>query len=173
MKEHFTPALVLDLDDSGELDRIVHLYTKALGKIRAKAKSIRKITSKQTGHLQPLNFVRIRLVEKNGFQVADAVFTKQLERTKGAIDLLQFIKEMTFELQPDKKLWVIIKKSFADLKAKKFSYKPLLETLGFDPKFATCNTCAKNSVIYFSIKEQVFLCKNCSSKISKNELILI
>lgn len=174
MTEYFTSALVLDTEDSAELDKTIYLYTKELGKVVAKAKSIRKITSKLAGHLQPLNFVRVRLVKKNGFQVTDALTISRVKFSQEALAVLQFIKEMTFELQPDKNLWFLIKKTFQDLRDnKKISYQPLLKALGFAPDFARCHVCASKFVAYFSKTEQVFLCRRCSSKVPKDEIILI
>ena len=174
MLEHFTNALVLDIEDSGELDKTVYLFTKELGKVKAKAKSARKITSKLSGHLQPLNFVKVRLVEKNGFQITDALVLDRVKVCETALAVLEFIKEMTYELQPDKNLWILIKKTFQNLKNnKKISYRPLIEALGFAPNFALCNVCDSKYVVYFSKTEQVFLCEKCASKVDKNELILM
>ena len=186
MNEYITDALVLDIEDSGDLDQLIYFYTPTLGKIRAKAKSIRKITSKLAGHLQPLSISKVRLVEKNGFQVVDAILIRQIEKSSEAIALLQFIKEMTFEGNQDKKLWLTLKKSFEDLKSrreagtpteasglKKFSFKPLLNVLGFATDYATCNVCKNKKVDYFSTKEHLFLCAKCIGKIPKNEVVLI
>jgi len=163
MIEYLSKALVLDVENIGELDKLVYLYTEKLGKVVARAKSIRKITSKLTGHLQPFNFVRVRLVEKNGFQVVDALAFNKVEISDVALTALQFIKDMTFELQPDKQLWLTIKKSFDNLKKnKKFFYKPLLKVLGFSPDFSRCNVCDSKFVAYFSKTEQVFLCSKCA-----------
>ena len=65
MQEHFTEALVLDKEILGELDYRVFLYTQQLGKIAAKVRSGRRITSKLAPHLEPLNFIQARLIEKN------------------------------------------------------------------------------------------------------------
>ncbi len=175
MTEYFTDALVLDQEMSGEFDKIVYLYTKDFGKIAARAKSLRKITSKLAGHLEPLNFVKVRLVEKNGFQIVDALATVKFKKTTANLEACHFIKEMTFELQPDKKLWLVIKKNFKDFKGVKFSYKSLLEVLGFSSTFAKCQICNKKSIAYFLIPDTVFLCRSCAnnSKINKNELIYI
>jgi len=174
MTEYFTSALVLDTEDSAEFDKSIYLYTKELGKVVAKAKSIRKITSKLAGHLQPLNFVRIRLVEKNGFQITDALDLERIKPSQQALAVLQFIKEMTFELQPDKNFWSIIKKTFQDLKNnKEISYRPLIKVLGFAPDFSRCNVCDSKFVAYFSKTEQVFLCRRCGLKVPQDEVILI
>lgn len=163
MKEYMVDALVLDREDLNDQDRLIYFYTPHLGKVVAKAKSIRKITSKLAGQLEPLSISKIRLVEKNGFQVVDAILVRRLEKSPEAILLVQFIKDMTVESQSDKKLWLTIKKSFDDLKNKNFSWKPILEVIGFAPDFASCNICRKKPVRYFSVKEQVFLCSDCGS----------
>jgi recombinational DNA repair protein (RecF pathway) len=93
---------------------------------------------------------------------------------------------MTFELQPDRKFWLLVRKIIQGIKNnKKFSYRPLLEALGFDPKFARCSLCGNKFVSYFSKSEQVFLCRRCALphnvhgdalrglKVDKNELVLI
>jgi len=173
MIEYFTKALVLDQENSGEFDKLIFLYTEDLGKVVAKARSIRKITSKLASQLEPLNFVRSRLVEKNGFQVVDALAFNKVKVSQPALELVRFIKEMTFELQPDRKFWLLIRRTFQNLKNnKKFSYEPLLKALGFAPDFARCSACASKFVAYFSKTEQVFLCQRCASKAPKDELIL-
>ncbi len=174
MIEYLTNALVLEAEDSGEFDKIIYLYSKDLGKVRAKAKSARKITSKLAGHLQPLNFVKIRLVEKNGLQITDALVLDRVKISEVALAVLDFIKEMTYEFQRDKNLWLLIKKTFQDLKNnKKISYKPLLKGLGFAFDFSCCHVCGAKSVAYFSKSEQVFLCDKCALKVDKNELVLV
>ena len=52
-----TEAIILRQRKLGEADRILTLYTPALGKLDAKAKGVRKTTSRLSGHLQPLNRV--------------------------------------------------------------------------------------------------------------------
>ncbi|MBI2515127.1 DNA repair protein RecO [Candidatus Wolfebacteria bacterium] len=173
MKECLTDAFVLDAEDSGEFDRILYLYTRDLGKIIAKAKSSRKITSKLAGHLEPLSLSKVRLVEKNGTQITDAILLRQIENTPAAVKLFQFIKEMTYEFQTDKKLWLTIKKAVEGLKGEKGDYKPLLNILGFSPEFAECGLCKIKKPLFFSPKEQIFFCHSCAFKISPNELILV
>ena len=69
MKEYFTEAFILDIQEKGEFDSLITLYTRDFGKIMAKAKSIKKIVSKSAGHLQPLNFANVRLIEKTVFRL--------------------------------------------------------------------------------------------------------
>ncbi len=169
MIEYSTKALVLDAENINELDKLVYLYTEELGKIVAKAKSARKITSKLAAYLEPLNFIRVRLVEKNGFQIVDALNFGRITVSPQNLAISRFIKEMTVEFQPDKKLWRFIRQSAK----RNFSYRPLLKIFGFDPDFARCHICDGRHVIYFFKKDQIFFCRQCSSKIPKDDVILI
>lgn len=191
MTEYFTEALVIDKKTNGELDGLVVLYAQNLGKVTVKAKSIKKITSKLSGHLEPLNLVSIRLVEKErlpagrqGFQVVDALTmnnNSHLRKDKliysQSIKLLQFVEAMTFDLQPDARFYLAIKKileHFVEYKNhQKMIYSHLLRILGFDPKFALCTICRNGNINFFHTADNIFLCAKCSSKISESELILI
>src|SRR5207244_7314877 len=48
-----TPAVILKRMDLGEADRIVTLFSRDEGKIRAVAKGVRRTTSRVAGHLEP------------------------------------------------------------------------------------------------------------------------
>src|SRR3989344_9497714 len=73
MQEYVSEAVVLDKMSQGDLDNRFFLFTKRFGKLVAKAKSGRKITSKLSPHLEPGNVSFVRLIEKNGLQVGDAL----------------------------------------------------------------------------------------------------
>ncbi len=188
MLEHYTEAFVLDNKGNGELDAIITLYTRDFGKVIAKAKSARKMTSKLNGHLQPLNFVNCRLVEKEhlpagrqGFQIVDAlsiddynpVFKKNSEALKKFLNIARFINEMTFELHEDRRLWLAIKKIMNSDIDEKIIYLSLLKILGFDPEHATCAFCGDLPVGYFFKPDHNFLCAKCAGKVNKNEVLLI
>lgn len=196
MLEHYTEAFVFNNKTSKEIDAVVSLYTRDFGKVIAKVKSARKITSKLNGHLQPLNFVNARLIEKNflldgrqGFQIVDALsvdgayFKKSFEESEKLLNIAEFINEMTFELHQDLRLWQAIKKIFSvDLAGleEKIIYRGLLKILGFDPEHASCvaylptgKVCGNSQTDYFSKIEHIFLCAGCIGKIDKNQLLLI
>ncbi|HTO53122.1 MAG TPA: DNA repair protein RecO [Myxococcota bacterium] len=61
--EHRTRALVLRTFDQGESDRVVHLYTEALGRISAIAKGARRSKRRFPGTLEILSLVDVRLVD--------------------------------------------------------------------------------------------------------------
>ncbi len=49
--------------DWGEADRLLWLYTRELGKVRALAKGVRKMRSRKAGHLEPFTRVQLLLAE--------------------------------------------------------------------------------------------------------------
>lgn len=180
MVEHFTQGLVLDKQELGEYDGLVTIYTRDLGKISAKSKSLKKITSKLSAHLEPLNFSHVRLIEKNGFQIVDAMTVNKQAIIRESpitlanfLEIVKFIKEMTFEYHPDPYLWMVIKKIMDIKMEKKEIYRFLLMALGFDPRCAHCSLCHKKEVSSFFVSDHLFLCKICSFKIHNDKLILI
>lgn len=181
MKEYFTEALVLDKIENKEADGMVIFYSFDLGKVSARARSVKKITSKLSAHLEPLNFVNVRLIEKNGFQVADALTVNRQPELRSDPEILakflriiQFIKTTTFELQPDHRLYFAIKKiMFAEYDERQIC-RLLLKILGFDPEFAACHFCDKKETEYFLKEDCIFLCRQCGgSKIKENEVVLV
>jgi len=61
--EHRTRALVLRTFDQGESDRVVHLYSQALGRVGAIAKGARRSKRRFPGTLEILSVVEVRLVD--------------------------------------------------------------------------------------------------------------
>jgi len=174
MREHYTKALILSQENSGDNDRRIHMFTEELGKVSAKAKSVRKIISKLAGHLEPLSFSDVRLIEKGSFQVVDALSFEKAPKNKENAEFLDFLKDMTFELQPDRMLWAEIKKIFFRKDAEeKIPYRKILKIIGFDPKFARCYACQNKDIAAFSKAEQDFLCEKHSLKVPRNEIVLI
>ena len=90
MTEHFTEA-----------DSLITFYTKDFGKVVAKAKGAKRIVSKLSAHLEPLNFVLVRLIEGRGFQIADALTINNqslLRRTPTDLKKIKcFLRPMRFE----------------------------------------------------------------------------
>lgn len=48
-----TPAVILKRTDLGEADRIVTVFSREVGKVRAVARGVRRGTSRSAGHLEP------------------------------------------------------------------------------------------------------------------------
>lgn len=155
-------AVVLDKMPLGDLDNRFFLFTKRFGKLVAKAKSGRKITSKLSPHLEPGNVAFVRLIEKNGLQVGDAL---KAGRVSADVPNLAALNAMLPESEPDERLWQA-------LLAKEFNWPHVLKILGWDPAGASCGTCDRGPAA-FHIGSQNFFCGACSLKFDPKEVILM
>lgn len=170
MQEYISEAVVLGAYPNGDMDLRVSLFTKRFGKLVAKAKSARKITSKLAGHLQSGNLVQVRLVEKGGLpgqaslQVVDALKNSRLA---ASLPDLYFLDRLLAEAEPDLELWQAIT-------VEPWGWRRILRILGWDPAEASCRKCGKKPE-YFYPKDQEFFCGNCVriSKIAQDEVIFL
>lgn len=91
MKNATADAIILGNKNFGETDKLIFLYCKGLGKIKAIAKGARKITSKFTGHLITLNFCRVSLYfgPRNIILTEIISLTQKTERIKNELSHLQ------------------------------------------------------------------------------------
>ncbi|OGZ53226.1 MAG: hypothetical protein A3B25_02670 [Candidatus Ryanbacteria bacterium RIFCSPLOWO2_01_FULL_48_26] len=163
MNEYLSEAIVLDKETSGDLDIRVSLFTKKFGKLKARAKSARRIVSKLSPHLEPGNVVRVRLIEKNGLQVVDALKQRFLPVLPSN---LYFLNQIIAEGEPDLRLW-------QSIVSHNFSWVHILEILGWDPREAACALCAGEKPAFFSIFKQELFCDGCASKMSVGGLLCI
>lgn len=154
MVEHYTKAVVLDKEDYGDLDSRVVLYSEDLGRINAKVKSSRKITSRLAGHLEPGKFVQARVIELGGFQVVDALSSGGISGTPKNLASLRLIKDMTVERDPDPELWGLLMNA-------QLGVGEILTCLGFSPQFASCRSCSDGRPTHFLIKDLEYSCINC------------
>ena len=59
-------AIILDRKDFKEFDQIISVYTKEKGKLELLARGVKKITSKNSAHLEPFSFVDIEIAPGKG-----------------------------------------------------------------------------------------------------------
>lgn len=169
MREYYTLGIVLGSRPSDVSDRMVDLYTKDLGRLQAKVVAGRKLTSKLSPHLSPGNLVEVRLVEKVKFIVADAVIKERFIRSHEALEFLFLLRSLLPEFVPDLQIWHHLVRS---LKERKVKNSVILKFLGYNPLLARCEFCSQKNVAYFSITNQVFLCRRCAAS-SPADVVLI
>ena len=161
VQEYLSEAIVLNKEANGDLDIRVAFFTKKFGKLKAKAKSARKITSKLSGHLEPGFLSQVRLVEKNGLQVVDAL-------KKSFLDLnlpdLRRLEKILAEGEPDHKIWHMLAQNTLD-------WEEILKILGWDPAFAHCSHCGKSTPALFDSRNQEFFCRDCLGKFQKEHYV--
>lgn len=172
MLESFVEALVLDRREAGEYDTLVDLYTRERGKITARAKSARKITSKLSPYLEPLNLIRARVLEggenpagRASFQIVDALGAERFPLTPQNLRLAALVNQLTFELDPDPRLFHILRESFAGREGTTARYRDVLAVLGYDPTHAECRTCGKAPEL-FSPADMAFYCGACAAPLA-------
>lgn len=154
--EQVTEAIVLDKEWSGEAHARVHLFTKDWGRVVAKATSIRKITSKLGAHLEPLNIVTVRLIQKNHLpQAVDALRVDKLSFK--AFPGLRLVKELALEYERDYALWKIAR---YPVDSPSRYVNNILAVLGYDPQFAACAWCER-APTDFSFSALAFVCGAC------------
>ncbi|MBI4094720.1 MAG: recombination protein O N-terminal domain-containing protein [Candidatus Liptonbacteria bacterium] len=157
MLEYVDDALVLDKEPNGDLDVRVSLFTRRYGKLVAKAKSARKITSKLSSHLEPGNLVSVRLVEKNGLQAVDAL---KVGAARISPPDLYLLHSLIAEHEPDGNLWAAVSE-------RAFSWSEVLKVLGWDPQGARCEACGAAEPKAFHVATQRFACRECAARINR------
>ncbi len=158
MREYFTEAVVLGQKTAGLEDRIVNLYTRDFGRLEARVVGGRKLTSKLSPHLEEGNLIETRLVEKNKFILADVLQKKRFGKSPAVFEILFLLKSLLPELVPDLRLWHGFLRG---LEKANLDKKTFLKLLGYDVLFARCENCGSRKVGYFSVTDQVFLCRQC------------
>lgn len=162
MHEYRSDAVVLDAAPAGESDTRFFLYTERYGRIVARAKSARKITSKLTPHLQAGDFAAVRIVEKNGLRMADALKSRRLPHAPGNLAALN---RLLHDGERDAGLWALVT-------AATYDWRSVLARLGWDPARASCTRCKKN-VSVFIIHSQEFVCPVHASKLPAGEVVSV
>jgi recombinational DNA repair protein (RecF pathway) len=163
MQEYVTDAIVLRKDSLGDLDGRYTLFTQRFGKIVAKAKSSRKVTSKLAPHLEPGIIGKVRFIETKGTQLIDALKSTRL--TLGLTDL-HFLSQLLPDAEPEPALWELLADG-------NFTWPKTLAILGWDPEGAECIVCGAQSPSYFYITRQEFYCRTHASKARKDAVISI
>ncbi len=178
MLEHYTTAIVLDVEAKSDLDGIITLYTKSFGRIKAKAKSIKKITSKLAGHLMRGNIVSIRLIERGeggNFQVLDALSERPPRVSQELIKFIGILDRVSPVGLPDLGLWYEAERAISQGDFSPACYRRILSNLGIDIDSAVCAECGDPHIAYFVPGDVTFLCTESAerSQIAEHEIVQI
>jgi DNA repair protein RecO (recombination protein O) len=77
MRSFKTEGIVIKRSNYSESDRIVTIFTKQNGKIKIKATGVRKIASRRSPHIEPLNYCIFGLYQGKGMPVLTEVESKE------------------------------------------------------------------------------------------------
>jgi DNA repair protein RecO (recombination protein O) len=179
-----TPAITLKSLKWGEADRIVTLYAKHLGKIRAIARGARRAKSRLGASLEPLMLCDLNLFEKSGdtlYRVSQVDLVEPFIRIRedltimaAAARMANVVGAVTPDGDPDPQLFETLEQGLRSLltgddpalTALLFQIR-LLGLTGFRPQTDHCAACGKTRVIeepQFSPASGGLVCVTCAAR---------
>jgi len=172
-------AVVLSHADWGEADRLLWLFSREQGKLRAVAKGVRKLRSRKAGHLEP--FTRASLQLARGREI---LLVTQAETVDAYLPLcedlsllgyssyvIELLDRFTYEEGENRALYRLLVDTLTRLasqhepnQAVRYFEIRLLDLLGFRPQLFNCARC-ENEIKpvdqFFSAAHGGVLCPNC------------
>lgn len=140
--------------EQGEADRMLTIYTRQHGKLRALAKGVRKVRSRKAGHLEPFTHATLQLATGRYWYVvsqAEAVNTfpqlrADLEKVGYASYAVEMLDKFTYEEEESNHaIFSLLVDTLSRLDSQPDSFTPilyyethLLDLLGFRPELHRC-----------------------------------
>jgi DNA repair protein RecO (recombination protein O) len=175
-------AVILRHADWGEADRLLTLYTRERGKVRAIAKGARKIRSRKAGHLEPFTRVTLQLAKGRDLLIVTQADTldpylalgADLTRTGYASYAVELLDRFTYEDESENQaifrlLTGILTRIATEPDpwlALLYYEVRLLDLLGFRPHLFDCANCGEKIRPvdqYFSPTAGGVLCPKCGA----------
>jgi DNA repair protein RecO (recombination protein O) len=172
-------AVIIAHKDFGEADRLVILFSREGGKIKALAKGVRKISSRKAAYLEPFMHSKVVLARGKTFWIitqADAIkscaaIRDSLKKTGQAAYIMELVDRFTVEEEPDHIIFRLLVDTLNQIAAWKgvsnalryFELK-LLDRSGFRPDLTKCVGCGKEISAqdqFFSTPKGGVLCPDC------------
>lgn len=186
-------GVVLRTYKLGEADRIIILFTRGHGKVRAVAKGVRRTRSKFGSRLEPGCVASLQLYEGRNLDVITQVETEQLhpnlrtdiDRFGRATVLLEIVDQVGQEGEPNPALYKLLAGALAELDrggnplvVPAFAAK-VLALEGVAPMLDACVSCGSTErLVAIEIHEGGVLCHNCRrgeamSEAARQTLIMV
>lgn len=173
-------SVVLRHSDWGEADRLLVLYTREQGKLRAIAKGARKVTSRKAGHLEPFTHVTLQLAKGRDFLIVTQAETinaflglhDDLVKTGYAAYIVELLDRFTYDEEgANPSLFRLLIESLERIEketdawvAVRYYEMRLLDFLGFRPQLFECANCGREIQAedqFFSFREGGVICPRC------------
>jgi len=173
-------AIVLRHSDYGEADRIVTLFTRERGKLRAIVKGARKIASRKAGHLEPFTRLKIQLATGHDLYIvtqaetidAYTILREDLTRTSYAAYAIELLDRfMPDDEAASPSIFNLLAETLSRLASDADTWLPiryyemrLLDSLGFRPQLFECANCGNEILAedqFFSPSLGGAVCPNC------------
>jgi DNA repair protein RecO (recombination protein O) len=149
-------AVVLRHSDWGEADRLLVLFTRETGKLRAIAKGARRLRSRKAGHLEPFTRVSLMLARGRDLWIVTQAQTveaylplrEDLLRTGYAAYAVELLDRFTYEEGENRSLYGLLCTTLERINSEPDIYLSiryyelrLLDLLGFRPELFRCVSC--------------------------------
>ncbi|MBN8580763.1 MAG: DNA repair protein RecO [Anaerolineae bacterium] len=152
-------AVVLRHSDWGEADRLLTLYTREQGMVRALAKGARKVTSRKAGHLQPFTYITVQLAKGRDLLIITQVETvnaflplhDDLMKTGHAAYAIELLLRFSYEDEgANPSIFRLLVETLERLEKEDDAWLPLryyemrfLDAVGFRPQLFECVNCGR------------------------------
>jgi DNA repair protein RecO (recombination protein O) len=167
-------AVVLRHSDWGEADRLLTLFTRQHGKLRAIAKGARRIRSRKAGHLEPFMHVTLQLARGHDLFIVTQADTLQaflpihdnLGKTSQAAYTIELLDRFTYEDETENIIFQLLTKTLLTSKRRRAWlairwYEISAGLLGFTaPLSAPVATVVKQKTSSFALQGGV-ICPTC------------
>ncbi|MGC9048941.1 MAG: DNA repair protein RecO [Patescibacteria group bacterium] len=183
-------AIVLNVRDHRENDRIITCYTRQLGKIEILVRSAKKITSKLAPFSSGLYSLINLVIEpgKNYYHLIGGEIKKYFNNINNDYEknirvgqILNIFNKITKPAKPDDRLFDLTVKTLEKIdtlpkiKVEIFIYAFLikfLSLLGYKPEIKKCLICQKipSAKVNFDINRGGIICLKCSTSVDKSEI---
>ncbi len=172
-------AVILRHSDYGEADRLLTLFTREQGKLRAIAKGVRKMQSRKAGHLEPFTQATLMLAQGHDLWiVTQAEATELFQPLRENLSLIgyagyvvELLDRFTYEEGQNRQLYQLLTETLKRLVNEADPFVPihyyemrLLDLMGFRPMLFECASCGKPIQAedqYFSAERGGVLCPDC------------
>lgn len=173
-------AVVLRHSDWGEADRLLTLYTREQGMVRALAKGARKVTSRKAGHLQPFTHVTIQLAKGRDLLIVTQVETinaflplhDDLVKTSYAAYVVELLLRFSYEDEgANPSIFRLLVETLGRIEretdswlAVRYYEMRLLDAVGFRPQLFECANCGREILAedqFFSFTAGGAICPRC------------
>lgn len=153
-----TEALILHRTEFGEADRLLHVFTPHLGRLRLLAKGVRKISSRKAGHVELFTHVNLLVARGSTFDIVSQAevlepfrrLHEDLERASMAYYVGELVVRFTEEQDENAALFYLTRNTFErlctardPLLALRFFELHTLGLTGYRPQLHFCVACQR------------------------------
>ncbi len=169
-------AIIVSRRDFREFDQVISMYTKEKGKCELVAKGVKKITSKNTAHLEPSFFVDLKVHPGRQFEYIGSVQIIKAHRLHNDIQRrmvmaygLSIFDRFVGPGNPDDRLFDFFKQWILEcVRVRRIDGEfvdryllQLLSHLGVVPELSSCALCDEKDVVMFSVSSGGMVCGAC------------